>query len=253
MRLAFYAELLPRLDFEERLGNALIVREPVGVVGAITPWNYPLHQAIAKVAAALAAGATVVHKPSGLAPLTAFVLAEAVEAAELPAGVYNLVTGSGEKIGGAMARHPGIDMISFTGSTSAGVNVGETAIQSVKRLALELGGKSASVVLEDANLQRAVTASVNNAFLNSGQTCDAWTRLIVPHDRLADVVDIALEAAARLRVGDPFDERTRLRPLVSQHQIEQGRWYVSAGISGGSRLVIGGPEPPPGRRSMVCR
>jgi acyl-CoA reductase-like NAD-dependent aldehyde dehydrogenase len=242
--LSSYVQLLQEFEFEERVGNSLVVREPVGVVGAITPWNYPLHQTMAKVAAALAAGCTVVHKPSGLAPLNSFVLAEAVEAAELPAGVFNLVPGPGSQIGDAMSRHHGIDMISFTGSTAAGTQVAASAAASVKRVALELGGKSASVVLEDAELPRAVAATLNNAMLNSGQTCNAWTRLIAHKNQMADIEDLLRQAVARLPLGDPFDERTRLGPLISREQVDSVRRHVEGGLGAGARLLMGGPEPP---------
>ncbi len=244
--LAQTAELLADYPFEERVGNSVVLHEPVGVVVAITPWNFPLHQTMAKVAAALAAGCTVVHKPSGLAPLNAFLLAEAVEEAGLPAGVYNLVTGPGTVLGEALASHPGVDMVSFTGSTAAGTRVYELAARAVKRVALELGGKSASVLLEDADLGTAVKVSVNNAFLNSGQTCNAWTRLLVPSAKLGDVLDLAVAATQRLTLGDPFDEQTRLGPLVSAGQVDTVRGYVAAGLREGAVAAIGGPEPPDG-------
>jgi aldehyde dehydrogenase (NAD+) len=244
--LAQTAELLADYPFEERVGNSVVLHEPVGVVAAITPWNFPLHQTMAKLAAALAAGCTVVHKPSGLAPLNAFLLAEAVEEAGLPAGVYNLVTGPGTVLGEALASHPGVDMVSFTGSTAAGTRVYELAARVVKRVALELGGKSASVLLEDADLGTAVKVSVNNAFLNSGQTCNAWTRLLVPSAKLGDVLDLAVAATQKLTLGDPFDEQTRLGPLVSAGQVETVRGYVADGLRDGAVAAIGGPEPPDG-------
>jgi acyl-CoA reductase-like NAD-dependent aldehyde dehydrogenase len=242
--LESYVELLSEFEFEERIGNSLVVHEPVGVVGAITPWNYPLHQTMAKVAAALAAGCTVIHKPSVLAPLNAFVLAEAVEAAGLPAGVYNLVAGAGSRIGAAMAEHPGIDMISFTGSTGGGSSVASAVAGSVKRLALELGGKSANVILDDADFDVAVKSGVGNAFLNSGQTCSSWTRMLVPADRVGEVDERALAAVERLTLGDPFEETTRLGPLVSAGQVDSVRGFVEAGIAEGARLLTGGPEAP---------
>ena len=177
---ANYAKLVKEFPFENRVGNSLVVREPVGVVGAITPWNYPLHQITLKVAPALAAGCTVVLKPSEVAPFNAFVLAEVIEAAGLPKGVFNLVTGTGAQAGEALVRHPGVDMISFTGSTRAGKRISELASQSIKRVALELGGKSASVILDDADLATAVKSTVNGCYLNSGQTCTALTRMLVP-------------------------------------------------------------------------
>jgi betaine-aldehyde dehydrogenase len=240
------AALAREYRFEEQVGNSTVVHQPVGVVAAITPWNYPLFQAMAKVAAALAAGSTVVHKPSGLAPLSAFVLAEAVEAAGFPPGVYNLVAGPGAEVGEALAAHAGIDLVSFTGSTSAGTIVYQRAAASIKRVTLELGGKSASVLLDDADLPVAVKATVNRAFLNSGQTCDAWTRLLVPRGRLDEVVDLAVASAERLPVGDPFDERTRLGPLVSADQVARVRGYVDGALAEGAIAALGGSAPPPG-------
>jgi betaine-aldehyde dehydrogenase len=240
------AALAREYRFEEQVGNSTVVHQPVGVVAAITPWNYPLFQAMAKVAAALAAGSTVVHKPSGLAPLSAFVLAEAVEAAGFPPGVYNLVAGPGAEVGEALAAHAGIDLVSFTGSTSAGTIVYQRAAASIKRVTLELGGKSASVLLDDADLPVAVKATVNRAFLNSGQTCDAWTRFLVPRGRLDEVVDLAVASAERLPVGDPFDERTRLGPLVSADQVARVRGYVDGALAEGAIAALGGSAPPPG-------
>jgi aldehyde dehydrogenase (NAD+) len=245
--LELTASLLADQAFEEQVGNSLVVLRPVGVVAAITPWNYPLFQTVAKVAAALAAGCTVVHKPSELAPLSSFLLAEAAEAAALPPGVYNLVPGPGVSVGEAMASHPGVAMVSFTGSTAAGTRVYELAARSVKRVALELGGKSASVLLDDADLGPAVKASVNRAFLNSGQTCDAWTRLLVPRGRLTEVLDLATVSALRLTLGDQFDADTRLGPLVSAAQVARVRGYVDGAVGEGASAVLGGSAPPDGR------
>jgi aldehyde dehydrogenase (NAD+) len=233
-------------DFDRRVRNTVVVERPVGVVAAITPWNYPLYQTMTKVAGALAAGCTIVHKPSELAPLSTFMLAQACERAGLPAGVYNVVTGTGPLVGEALAAHPDVRMVSFTGSTKAGRRVYELAARSIRRVSLELGGKSASVVLPDADLQVAVRATVNKAFLNSGQTCDAWTRLLVPRPMLADALAAAAAAAARLTLGDPFDEATRLGPLISQRQRERVRGYVQGAIEQGATAVVGGPERPAG-------
>jgi betaine-aldehyde dehydrogenase len=241
-----YAELLRTQAFEEKVGHSLIVKEPVGVVAAITPWNYPLHQAVAKVAPALAAGCTVVLKPSEVAPLSAFVLAEVADAAGLPAGVFNLVTGYGPVVGEALVRHPEVDMVSFTGSTGAGRRVGELAAQSVKRVALELGGKSASVLLEDADFAKAVRSTLNSCFLNSGQTCSALTRMLVPRGRAEEAARLAVEAAARFTVGDPFSPETKLGPLASAAQRDRVLGYVRKGVEEGARLVTGGAEPPAG-------
>jgi acyl-CoA reductase-like NAD-dependent aldehyde dehydrogenase len=243
---ASMAELLSSFSFEEEIGNSLVVREPAGVVGAITPWNYPLHQIAAKVAPALAAGCTVVLKPSEVAPLNAFVLAEVFEEVGLPPGVFNLVTGTGPVVGEAIASHPLVDMVSFTGSTRAGKRVMQLASDTVKRVALELGGKSACVVVDDADLQAAVTSCVSSCYLNSGQTCSALTRLIVPRGRLAEVEDLAVRAAETYRPGDPFDPATRLGPLVSAAQRERVRGYIRTGIDEGAKLLTGGPEPPEG-------
>jgi acyl-CoA reductase-like NAD-dependent aldehyde dehydrogenase len=239
-------QVMEEVAWEERIGNSLVVREPVGVVGCITPWNYPLHQIAAKVAPALAAGCTVVLKPSEVAPLNAFILAEIIDGVGLPPGVFNLVCGTGPVVGEAIAAHPGIDMVSFTGSTRAGRRVSELAAATVKRVTLELGGKSPNVILDDADLERAVTDGVGKCFLNSGQTCSALTRMIVPRSRLAEVEDIAVRVAESYTPGDPFAEGTRLGPLVSAAQQERVRAYIARGIEEGARLLTGGTEPPEG-------
>jgi betaine-aldehyde dehydrogenase len=241
-----YAKMLGSFAFEEKVGNSLILREPVGVVAAITPWNYPLHQIAAKVAPALAAGCTVVLKPSEVAPLNAFVLAEIIHAAGLPAGAFNLVTGYGSSVGEAMARHPDVDMVSFTGSTRAGIDVARNAATTVKRVAQELGGKSASVVLDDADLAAAVKGTINACFLNSGQTCSAHTRLLVPESKYAEAAKIAVELARGFTVGDPFGGTAKLGPLVSQLQRDRVRSYIKKGIEGGAELLAGGPDAPEG-------
>jgi aldehyde dehydrogenase (NAD+) len=242
--------LLEEVVWEEEVGNSLVVREPVGVVGAITPWNYPLHQIAAKVAPALAVGCTVVLKPSEVTPLSAFILAEILDEtfqkAGVPAGVFNLVSGTGPVVGEAIAAHPGIDMVSFTGSTRAGRRVSELASQAVKPVALELGGKSPNVILDDADLETAVTDGVAKCFLNSGQTCSALTRMLVPRSRLEEAERIAAAVAEAYTVGDPFDEATRLGPLVSDVQRERVRGYIRKGAEEGARLVTGGEEPPEG-------
>jgi aldehyde dehydrogenase (NAD+) len=243
---ANYAKLLGSFAFEEQIGNSVVVREPVGVVGCITPWNYPLHQVMAKVAPALAAGCTVVLKPSEVAPLTAFILAEIIDTAGLPAGVFNLVSGTGPVVGEAIAAHPDVDMVSFTGSTRAGRRVSELAARTVKRVALELGGKSANIILDDADLQKAVTSGLNECYLNSGQTCSALTRMLVPRARYADAVALAKAAAERFTVGDPTSETTKLGPLISATQRERVRGYIRKGLDEGATLVTGGAEPPAG-------
>ncbi len=232
--------------WEQTVGNSLIVREPIGVVGAITPWNYPLHQIAAKVAPALTAGCTVVLKPSEVAPLNAFVLADIFEEVGLPAGVFNLVTGYGPVVGEAIAAHRNVDMVSFTGSTRAGKRVSEVASATVKRVALELGGKSANVILGDADLSKAVPDGVGKCYLNSGQTCSALTRMLVPRDRLSEVEELATAAAESFTPGDPFDAATRLGPLVSSSQRDRVRNYIDKGIGEGARLLTGGAESPDG-------
>jgi aldehyde dehydrogenase (NAD+) len=239
-------ELMEQISWQEEIGNSLVVREPIGVLGAITPWNYPLHQIAAKVAPALAAGCTVVLKPSGVVPLNAFILAEVIEAAGLPAGAFNLVTGSGGEVGEAIAAHPGVDILSFTGSTTAGRRVSELAAETVKAVTMELGGKSPNVILDDADLSQAVPDGVAKCFLNSGQTCSALTRMLVPNEKMAEVAEIAAAAAEQFTPGDPFDEATRLGPVVSDEQREVVRGYIEKGSEEGAKLVTGGAEPPEG-------
>jgi aldehyde dehydrogenase (NAD+) len=246
MTFTSMGNLLDSFEFEQQIGNSLVVREPIGVVGAITPWNYPLHQVAAKVAPALAAGCTVVVKPSEVAPLSAFLLAEVIDGAGLPPGVFNLVTGMGPVAGEALAAHTQVDMVSFTGSTRAGRRVSELAAASVKRVALELGGKSPNVLLDDADLAHAVRDGMAKAFLNSGQTCSALTRMIVPRSRLAEVEELAVAAASSYTLGDPMAPGTRLGPLASDAQRSRVRGYIQAGIDGGARLLCGGLEPPEG-------
>ncbi|MCW2992065.1 MAG: h16 [Solirubrobacterales bacterium] len=239
-------ELVQQIIWEERIGNSLVVREPVGVVGAITPWNYPLHQICAKVAPAMTAGCTIVVKPSEVTPLNAFVLAEIMDEVGVPAGVFNVVTGYGPVVGEAIAAHPGVDMVSFTGSTVAGRRVSEVAAATVKRVALELGGKSPNVILDDADLQKAVVDGIQKCYLNSGQTCSALTRMLVPRDQLPVVEQIAKATAEAWTVGDPFAEGSTLGPLVSDVQRERVRGYIEQGVAEGARIVTGGAEAPDG-------
>jgi acyl-CoA reductase-like NAD-dependent aldehyde dehydrogenase len=239
------AELAATYEFEQS-GDSLVIREPIGVVGAITPWNYPLNQVGAKVAYALAAGCTVVLKPSEVTPVSIFMLAEVIDEAGLPAGAFNLVTGLGPVVGERLAGHPDVDMISFTGSTPAGKRVAVVAAQTVKRVALELGGKSANVLLDDADFASAVTAGVAACYLNAGQTCSALTRMIVPRSHLAEVEQLARKEAEQYVVGDPFAGGTRLGPLVSDAQRDRVRRYIQQGIDEGATLVTGGPEAPEG-------
>jgi aldehyde dehydrogenase (NAD+) len=246
MVMGSYVDIVNQFPFEEQIGNSLVVREPLGVVGCITPWNYPLHQIVAKVAPAIGAGCTVVLKPSEVAPLNAFILADIMDEVGLPAGVFNLVSGTGPVVGEAMASHPNIDMISFTGSTRAGKRVSELAASTVKKVTLELGGKSPFIVLPDAPVQDAVKAGVGSCFLNSGQTCIAWTRMLVPRDKQDEIVAAAKEVAETYSVGDPNDPSNRLGPLISDTQRERVRSYIKKGIDEGAELVTGGPEAPEG-------
>lgn len=238
-----YADLAATYAFEEKVGNSTVFHEPVGVVGAITPWNYPLHQIVAKVAPALAAGCTVVLKPAEDTPLTAQLFAEAVDEAGVPAGVVNLVTGLGPVAGQALAEHPDVDLVSFTGSTAVGKRIGAAAGAAVKRVALELGGKSANVILPSADLAKAVNVGVANVMSNSGQTCSAWTRMLVHRDRYDEAVRLAAAAAAKY--GD------RIGPLVNAKQLQRVRGYIDQGVAEGARLVAGGPEAPRERGYFV--
>ncbi|HEY8855825.1 MAG TPA: aldehyde dehydrogenase family protein [Rugosibacter sp.] len=232
--------------FEEQVGNSLVLREPVGVAACITPWNYPLFQIATKLGPALATGCTVVWKPSEVAPLAAFILAEIIQEAALPPGVFNLITGYGPTAGEALVTHPDVNLISMTGSTRAGARIGALAAERMKRVTLELGGKSAAVVLEDADLEAAVRATVNSCFLNSGQTCLALTRLIVPEARYAEVAKIATEVAARFTVGDPMGDTAKLGPLVSIAQRDRVVSMIHKGIEQGAELLCGGPDRPVG-------
>ncbi len=240
------AQAARTMEWEEELGNSLVVREPIGVVGAITPWNYPLYQIALKVAPAMAVGCTVVLKPSEVAPLNAFALADVIDEVGLPPGVFNLVSGPGVIVGEAIASHPKVDMVSFTGSTRAGRRVMELASQTVKKVALELGGKSANVLLEDADLDAAIPAGIFGCYINSGQTCSALTRMVVPRSRLAEVEEKAAAAASGFPPGDAFAPGTMLGPLVSAAQRDRVRAYIQKGIDEGAKLVAGGTEPPEG-------
>jgi aldehyde dehydrogenase (NAD+) len=243
---AGYAKLTADHPFEEEIGNSRVFHEPVGVVGAITPWNYPLHQIVAKVAPALAAGCTVVLKPAEDTPLVAQLFAEAVHEAGLPAGVFNLVTGLGPVAGEALAAHDGVDLVSFTGSTAVGRRIGAVAGGAVKRCALELGGKSANVILPGADLTKAVKVGVANVMANSGQTCSAWTRMLVHADHYDEAVQLAAASVAKYVPGDPVDENTRLGPVVNAKQRDRVTGYIRQGVEDGATLVAGGPDAPEG-------
>jgi len=244
--VATYVDLLGQDETEERIGNSLVVREPAGVVAAITPWNYPIHQITCKLAPALAAGCTVVVKPSEVAPLAVYLLFDALDEAGFPPGVVNLVSGYGPVVGEALVTHPGVDVVSFTGSARAGARVAELAARSVKRVTLELGGKSANVILDDADLATAVKVGVSNAFLNGGQTCTAWTRMLVPATRHEEALELAKGFAEGFRPGDPLDPATKLGPLVSGAQRDRVRDFIRHGVASRARLVTGGVTPPAG-------
>ncbi|WP_139007243.1 aldehyde dehydrogenase family protein [Arthrobacter crystallopoietes] len=237
------ADTAEQHEFSEEVGNSLVLQEPRGIVACITPWNFPLHQLVAKVAYALAAGCTVVAKPSELTPLSAIELTEAIDEAGLPPGVFNLVLG-GPAVGEHLVGHPGIDLVSFTGSPRAGRSISELASRNLTPVALELGGKSPNVILADADLEKAIPDALNKCFMNSGQTCTALTRLIVPEDRLDEVEELAAEGTAKWRLGDPFDKATRLGPVISKEQQASVRGYITRAIDQGARLIAGGPDQP---------
>ena len=236
-------------EYSETVGTSMVVREPIGVVGCITPWNYPLHQIAAKVAFAMAAGCTVVLKPSEVAPIDAFMLAEIIHEVGLPAGVFNMVTGTGPVVGEAIAASPDVDMVSFTGSTRAGKRVAQVGAETVKKVSLELGGKSANIIgddLDEATFAKAVMSGVGKAFLNSGQTCSALTRMLVPKSRLAEAEQHAATAASKMKVGDPFAEGTNLGPLASAAQRDRVQGYIQKGIDEGATVLVGGLGAPEG-------
>jgi acyl-CoA reductase-like NAD-dependent aldehyde dehydrogenase len=241
--IALNAKFLREHALEQEIGNSLIVKEPIGVVGCITPWNYPLHQIVAKVAPALAAGCTVVLKPAELAPLSALLLADAAHEIGLPAGVFNVVCGSGRVVGEAIVGHPDVDMVSFTGSLAAGRRVAAVAGDGIKKVCLELGGKSAFIVLDDAPFDKAIPAGVNHCMQNSGQTCSAWTRMLVPRPRQTEAVDLATAQLARLTLGDPFEAGTRLGPLASAAQRDRVLDYIEKGRREGATVIAGGGRP----------
>jgi aldehyde dehydrogenase (NAD+) len=240
--LSDYVALARKAIEPETIGNSLVFREPAGVVGAITPWNYPLHQVVAKVGAALAAGCTVVLKPAELTPLTAYLLFDAIDEAGLPHGVVNLVTGAGPVAGSALAAHPDVDVVSFTGSGATGSAITRLAADRIARVTLELGGKSANVILPDADLAKAVKVGVANAYQNAGQTCTAWTRMLVHRSVYEEAVEMAAAASSGYVTGDPFDPGTRLGPMVSERQRDRVRNYIDKGLADGARLVSGGPD-----------
>jgi aldehyde dehydrogenase (NAD+) len=238
--------ILKDFEFEERLGTTQIRREPIGVCGLITPWNWPLNQIACKVAPALATGCTVVLKPSEVAPICAHIFAEILAEAGVPKGVFNLVDGDGPTVGEAISRHPDIDMVSFTGSTRAGVLVAKAAADTVKRVSQELGGKSANIILEDADLAASVTHGVNWMMINSGQSCNAPSRMLIPVKRYDEAVEIARRAAEKLVVGDPKADGTTTGPVANKLQFERVQAMLQKGIDEGAKVVIGGPGRPQG-------
>lgn len=242
-------KLLKDLELEEEIGSTLLRREPVGVCGLITPWNWPANQVSCKVAPALAAGCTMILKPSELAPISARLIAEILDEAEVPAGVFNLVYGEGPVVGAAMAAHPDIDMISFTGSTRAGIAVAKAAADNVKRVSQELGGKSANIILEDADLGKAVRRGVMHMMANTGQSCNAPSRMLVPASRYEEAVDIARSVAETVVVGDPKQAETTMGPLANGAQFRKVQQLIEVGIEEGARIVIGGPGRPDGLTS----
>ncbi|HLX69829.1 MAG TPA: aldehyde dehydrogenase family protein, partial [Verrucomicrobiae bacterium] len=240
------AKVLEQFQFEERKGTTLMRQEPIGVCGMITPWNWPMNQIVAKVAPALAAGCTMVLKPSEMAPLSAILFAQILHEAGVPAGVFNLVNGDGPTVGAAIAAHPGVDMISFTGSTRAGIAVATAAAPSVKRVTQELGGKAANIILDDADFAKVIPQGVDTCFRNSGQSCNAPTRMLVPQGRMAEVADLAKQAADKTRVGDPFAEGVNNGPLANRNQFERVQKMIQKGIDEGAKLVAGGTGRPDG-------
>ena len=237
---------LKSFEFEERNRSTLVVKEPIGVCALITPWNWPTNQIACKVAPALAAGCTMVLKPSEIAPFDAMIFAEILDAAEVPPGVFNLVNGDGPGVGTALSGHPDVDMVSFTGSTRAGVLVAQNAAPTVKRVAQELGGKSANILLDDADFDKAVRGGTAEVFENTGQSCNAPTRMLVPRERMEEAARIAAEVAAATRVGDPRDEASEVGPLVSEAQWNKVQDLIQKGIDEGATLVAGGTGRPEG-------
>ena len=244
--LRIFAEVVREVTWQEQVGPTTVRRVPAGVVGAITPWNVPLLMIAMKAGAAIAAGCTVVLKGSEIAPLSSFIFAELAHEAGLPNGVFNLVSGTGPEVGEALAGHPLIDMVSLTGSPRAGRRVMEVAAQSIKRVGLELGGKSANLILEDSDFQRAVSDGIADAFRNAGQACGGLTRVLVPRPRLPEAAELAVQTASGYVLGDPFDPATTLGPVTTFGQRERIRGYIRSGIEEGAQLLVGGAEAPAG-------
>jgi len=241
-----YAKMLEGFEWEHEVRNTLIVKEPVGVCAFITPWNFPLHQIIGKIAPAIAAGCTMILKPSKEAPLNAFLLADILHEIGLPAGVFNLISGHGSEVGEILSAHPDVDMVSFTGSTSAGIRVSQAAAPTVKRVTLELGGKSANVILDDADVIRAAKSAIGACFQNSGQTCSALTRLIIPNSHKEEILEIVSARVNGYTPGDPLDDSTRCGPMASSKQQQSVISYIQSGIAEGAKLIAGGEGIPEG-------
>jgi aldehyde dehydrogenase (NAD+) len=241
-----FADALGEVVWEEHVENFLVRREPVGVLGAIAAWNGPLRSVVLKAGAAIATGCTVVTKPSEIAPLSAYILADLVSEAGIPDGVFNLVSGTGPEVGEAIASHPRIDMVSLTGSVRAGSRVMELASASIKRVGLELGGKSANIILEDADLERAVSIGIDDTFRNAGQVCGGLSRMLVPRARLAEAEELAIAKAESFVIGDPLDPATTLGPVISERQRDRIREYIRIGEDAGVRKLVGGSQPPEG-------
>jgi aldehyde dehydrogenase (NAD+) len=241
--------VLGHFKFEELKGSTLMRKEPIGVCGLITPWNWPMNQIVCKVAPALAAGCTMVLKPSEIAPLSAYLLAQILDEAGVPPGVFNMLNGDGPIVGAAISSHPDVAMVSFTGSTRGGVAVALAAAPTVKRVMQELGGKSAHIILDDADLENAVRQGAQACFRNTGQSCNAPTRMLVPRPKMADAAKAAKQAAADIKVGDPFAEDTSMGPLASEAQFEKVQRMINTGIEEGAKLIAGGPGRPEGIRT----
>jgi len=238
-------DVLKNFEFEQQHGSTLVVKEPIGVCGLITPWNWPINQIAVKVYPALATGCTMVLKPSEVAPYSAQIFTEILDAAGVPAGVYNLVYGDGPGVGAALSSHPDVDMVSFTGSTRAGVEVARNAAATVKRVSQELGGKSPNIVLDDEDFAKSVTAGVSVMMMNSGQSCNAPSRMLVPNSRRDEAVAVAQAVAAAVKVGDP-GEKTAIGPVASKAQYDKIQGLIQKGIDEGATVVVGGPGRPDG-------
>lgn len=248
------AAVAEKFEFEKRQGTTLIVKEPIGVCSLITPWNWPMNQVACKVAPALAVGCTVVLKPSQVAPYSAVVLTEILHEAGVPAGVYNMINGEGAKLGDILASHPLVDMVSLTGSTQAGAEVSKQAADTIKKISLELGGKSANIILDDADFATSVADGVRSMMRNTGQTCTAPSRMLVPASRIEEVEKIAADTCAQLVVGDPLDPNTQVGPIAHDRQYRKVQSYIEKGIEEGAKLVSGGPGKPAGlERGLFCK